>query len=163
MIVSEPTMDGFEWSPAAPFVPTQPGEDGWCVRDALCQLFEWEIGTEEWSRFIEAPEGRDIPRLAEHLGLTVFELPREWNDLIAASAHPGVALFLFHADRKSHTVYVHDIRWLLHHWPASDGLPAGPIERPLRKHGWPLCDQHIVRGPELGAVIVDKRLPPRPA
>ena len=55
-----PAMARFEWSPAPGFVPTQAGEDGWCIRDAICQLFGWRPGLEEWLRFIEGP-GRTRP------------------------------------------------------------------------------------------------------
>ena len=58
-----PTMDGFEWSPTTPFVPTEPGEDGWCGRDAFCELFGWEPDSDEWSRFISAPGRLLIDRL----------------------------------------------------------------------------------------------------
>jgi hypothetical protein len=142
-------------------VPTEPGEEGWCVRDAFCELFGWEPGSDEWPRFIEASAGQDVPRLAEHLGLAVFEFPRDWHDLIGRSAHPGVALFAFPAYQKSHTVYVHDVQWLLHHWPTPAGQPAAPGERPLRKYGWPLGDQYLGRGPVLGAVILDECESPR--
>jgi hypothetical protein len=94
-IVGEPTMDGFKWSPSAPYVPAEPGEDGWCVRDAFCELLRWTPGSAEWSRFIEGPAGQDMPRLAGHLGLTVFEIPGDWNDLIERATHPGIALFEF--------------------------------------------------------------------
>ena len=75
MIGAVPTMLGFDWSPAPPFVPTEPGEDGWCVRDAICDLFAWTPRSAEWSGFIEGPRGRDIPRLAAHLGLTKLRVP----------------------------------------------------------------------------------------
>jgi len=95
------TMAGFEWSPTVPFVPMQPGEDGWCLQDALCGLFRWAPGSSEWSRFdAEGPAGKDIPRLATHLGLTAFVFPDDWNDLIARTAHPGVTLFVFPAYRQ---------------------------------------------------------------
>jgi hypothetical protein len=115
--------------------------------------------SDEWSRFIEAPAGRDLDRLAEHLGLTMFEFPRGWNQLIGRSAHPGIALFVFPDHRKSHAVCVDDIRWLLHHWPTPNGPPAAPGDRPLWRYGWPLGYEHLVRGPLLDAVIVDERQP----
>ena len=92
-IANTPSVQGFKWSPAPGFVPTVPGEDGWCMRDAVCQLFGWRPGSEEWLRFIEAPTGRDLIRLARHLGLTVFEVgaPGSWDELSHHAAHPGVA------------------------------------------------------------------------
>ena len=128
-----------------------------------CELSGWEPGSDEWSQFVEAPAGEDMPRLAEHLGLTVFEFSRDWNDLIGRSAHPGIAVFDFPAYQKSHTVYVHDIQWFLHHWPTPEGPPATASERPLWKRGWPLGDQYLHRGPVLGAVILDERQPSRAA
>jgi hypothetical protein len=141
-------------------VATEPGEDGWCVRNAICKLFGWEPESDEWPRFIEAPAWQDMPRLAEHLGLTFFDFPRDWANLIGRMAHPGVAVFGFPEYEKSHTVDVHDIQWLLHHWPTLGGPPATPDERPLWKYGWPLGDQYLDRGPVLGAVIIDEREPP---
>jgi len=153
-------MDGFDWSPAPPFVPPEPGEDGWCVRDAICELLRWVRGSAEWSRFIQGPRGRDVPRLASHLGLTNFEFPGDWNEFIKRMAHPGVAVFDFPAYEKSHAVYVHDVRWLAHHWPRPGRPPASPHQRPLRWFGWPLGPQHVVRRPELAGVLVDERQPP---
>ena len=158
-----PTMAGFEWSPTPGFVPMGPGEDGWCMRDAICQLFGWRPGSEEWLRFIEAPVGKDTPLLAEYLGLACFQVPQDWSELISRLAHPGAAIFDLHADQKSHVVYVHDLRWLLHHWPTIDGRPARPEDRPLWCYGWPLGREHMIRGPVFGAVLVDERQPPRAA
>jgi hypothetical protein len=155
------TMAGFAWSPTPGFVPMGPGEDGWCMRDAICPLFGWRPGSEEWLRFIEAPVGEDTPRLAEHLGLACFQVPQDWGELISRLAHPGAAIFDLHAHQMSHVVYVHDLRWLLHHWPADHGLPATPGDRQLWSYGWPLGPQHMARGPVLGAVLIDERQPPR--
>lgn len=155
-----PAMAGFEWSPTTPYLATEEGEDGWCMRDAVCQLFGWRPGSENWRRFIEGPQGKDAPRLAEHVGLTEFQVPQDWNELIRRLAHPGVAVFDFHAYQKSHVVYVHDLRRLLHHWPACDGRPARPEDRPLWCYGWPLGREHMMRGPVLGAALIDERQPP---
>jgi hypothetical protein len=161
-VVCGPSMDGFVWSLAPPYVPTVPGEDGWCVRDSFCELFKWARGSLEWSRFnVEAPVGKDVDRLAKHLGLTIFDTSRDWNELIKRSAHPGVAEFVFPAYGKAHTVYVPDVQWLLHHWPTPDGPPATTADRQLLRYGWPLGPEHLVRGPELDAVIVDERQPSR--
>ena len=86
----KPTMVGFEWSETPPYVPTVPGDNGWCVRDAVCQLFGWPPGSENWSAFMEGVQGEDTPRLAEHLGLACFQIPQDWNELIQRLAHPGV-------------------------------------------------------------------------
>jgi hypothetical protein len=162
-IDSTPTVAGFEWSPTPGFVPTEPGEDGWCMRDAICQLFGWRPGSENWRLFVEAPQPQDTPRLAEHLGLACFQVPPDFNELIGRLAHPGVAIFDFDHYKISHSVYVHDLRWLLHHWPTIDGLPAKPADRPLWSYGWPLGPEHMSRRPVLGAVFIDEREPPRSA
>lgn len=158
-----PTMADFDWSPTPGFVPIGPGEDGWCMRDAICQLFGWPYGSENWWQFVEGPQGKDTPRLAEHLGLTEFQVPQDWNDLIGRLAHPGVAIFDFHAYQVSHVVYVADLRWLMHHWATIDGLPATGEDRQLLSYGWPLGPEHMVRRPVLGAVLIDEREFPRAA
>lgn len=154
-------MNGFEWSPSVPCVAMGLGEDGWCLRDAICELFRWEPGSPDWSRFIEGPQGQDVPRLAKHLGLTTFEIPQNWNDLIARTAHPGIAVFDFPAYHKSHALYVYNVAALIHHWPIAEGPPATARERWLFWYGWPLTREYLVRGPELGAVLIDERHPPR--
>lgn len=158
-----PAMVGFEWSPTSAYVPTEDGEDGWCVRNAICELLLWGPEGEEWRQFIEGPEWPDTCRLAEHLGLTIFEFPEDWNELLACLDHPGVAMFAFPDHEKSHVVYVHDIRWLLHHWDTPCGPPAEETSaRRLVSYGWPLFPQYVDRGPRLCAVIVDERQSPRP-
>jgi hypothetical protein len=160
----EPTLDGFVWSPASLYVPTELGEDGWCVRDAFCALFGWAPGSDEWWRFREGPAGQDVARLAGYLGLTRFDRPEGWDELFSRSAHPGIAWFVFPALRKGHTVYVPDVRLLVYHWATLDGLPSRETDKyRLFSHGWPLDSQHVMRVPELDAVIVDEREAPRPA
>jgi hypothetical protein len=119
-----PTMAGFDWSPAPAFVPTVPGEDGWCLRDAVCKLFGWVPGSEEWSRFTtEAPQGLDTLRLVEHLRLTVFEIGASgsWDQLADRAAHPGVASFYFPRFGIGHSAYVSDVRWMPRYWPTPGG------------------------------------------
>lgn len=157
----EPTMDGFAWSPSPAYVPMEAGEDGWCMRDAVCRLFGWTPGSDEWLRFIEGPQGQDTPRLAEHLGLIELQIPQDWNNLIGRLSHPGVAVFDFYAYQKSHVVYVPDLRWLLHHWPTVDGKPARSGDRQLWSFGWPLGPEHMARRPVLGAVLIHEREAPR--
>jgi hypothetical protein len=154
------TLEGFKWYPTPRFVPTQPGENGSCVRDAFCQLLGWDRDSENWRRFIEAPKGTDLIRLSLHLGLTVFEVgaPGAWDELARRAAHPGVASFVFPKYWKSHTAYVPDVRWLLRYWPTPDGLPN---RRPPANTGWPLGPEHMSLGPRLLAVIIDEREPSR--
>jgi hypothetical protein len=151
-------MDGFEWSPPVPDVPLEPGEDGWYVRDAFSEMFRWESFSSEWCRFIEWPQRLDVSRLAKHLGLTMFESPQNWNDLIARTAHPGIAFFDFPGQRKSHAIYVYNVEALIDHWPTAEGPPATDW---LFWYGWPLHREHLEREPVLGAVLVDERQPPQ--
>jgi hypothetical protein len=156
-------MDGFEWSPAPPFAPRQPGENGWCARDAYCALFGWSYGSPEWWRFGEGPAGQDVARLAERLGLTTFDRPADWEELFRRSAHPGIAWFVFPAFRMAHMAYVPDIRILVYHWATLSGLPSQETNAyRLFSYGWPLGPEHMVRGPELDTVLVDEREPSRP-
>ena len=159
-IAGTPSVQGFEWSPTPGLVPAVPGENGWCMRDAVCQLFGWRPGSEEWLRFIEAPTGRDLIRLAMHLGLTVFEVgaPGSWDELSHRAAHPGVAMFFFPGTWRAHTAYVPDAQWLLRYWPAPDGRPN---RQPPRDTGWPLDKRYMDRSPVLFAVFIDERRPPR--
>ena len=156
----KPTMGGFEWSDTQPYVPTVPGDNGWCVRDAVCQLFGWPPGSENWSAFIEGPHGEDTAQLAAHLGLTLFDLCARgtYDELSHRAAHPGVALFGFDKVGMSHAVYVPDVRWLLRYWPTPDGRPN---PQPPRTTGWPLGPEHMAHGPVLFAVLIDEREPPR--
>jgi len=155
-------MAGFEWSETPPYVPTVSGDNGWCVRDAVCQLFGWPPGSENWSAFIEGPQGEDTTRLADHLGLTLFDLtaPGAYDELSHRAAHPGVALFGFDEVDISHVVCVPDVRWLLRYWPTPDGRPN---RKTALSTGWPLGPQHMAHGPVLFALIIDERESPRKA
>ena len=154
------TLEGFKWFSTKDYI-SEDGSDGWCVRDAFCQLLGWKPGSENWARFIKGPTGLDTLRLAIHLGLTPFEVvPEYWTELYRRCSHPGVALFSFPTHGKSHIEYVSDVRWLLRYWPTPDGLPS---RWPPCNTGWPLGPEHMKRRPVLGAVIVDQWQPPRPA
>lgn len=157
-----PTMAGFAWSPAPAYVPAELGEDAWCVRDAICELLLWEPGGREWRQFVEGPGWPDMRRLAEHLGLTPFEVPEDWDKLLTCLDHPGVAMFAFADFTRPHVTYVPDIGWLRNHWPAPGGPPAEETsERRLVSYGWPLPPRHVERGPVLCAVIIDEYQPQR--
>jgi len=104
-------MMGFAWE--GPETAPPPPADGWCVRDAVCELFEWPVGSEEWRSFIQGPDGPDVDRLLAHLGLEDVEaadgegdveVPEEWLD------HPGLAFYAFPSARMSHVIYEAHLR-----------------------------------------------------
>lgn len=80
-----PTMVGFNWSSTPSQALTIPGDDGWCVRNAVCRLLGWQRDLEEGRAFIKWPEWTDVIKLAMHLGLTVFEIAAPgvvWDELV---------------------------------------------------------------------------------
>lgn len=109
------TMAGFVWSTAGIPLPDGMPGDGWCVRDAFCELFRWPRGGEEWAAFIEGPEADDVERLARHLGLE-----GGFDPLYAPDAqrlgqivdHPGISCWALHAIQTSHVVFEPHIRFL---------------------------------------------------
>ena len=160
-------MADFDWRSKPGWVSKVPGDNGWCVRDAVCELLGWPCDSENWRKFtVEGPEWHDTERLAQHLDLTIFNIsasvPQEYNELITKLEHPGVALFLFEKLETSHVVYIPDLRWLLHHWPGPDGKPATGADRHLWRYGWPLSPEHMQHEPILGAVLVDEHQGPHP-
>lgn len=138
-----PTMVGFTWTRRT-VTPAMRRLDGdlWCVRDALCALLRWPPGSEEWRRFIEAPDGpADMERLIEHLGLVAYDpaYPEHAALLCEALDHPGVASYKFHRERLEHCQYQAHLRHF---------VPLGPEY--LRAD----------RNPELFQIIVDLRQAP---
>jgi hypothetical protein len=120
-----------------------PARDLYCLRDAICELFGWPPGSDEWNAFIEAPDPADMLPLFEHLGLESYdplhaphraELETLWD-------HPGIATFEFHSVRAGHAVFVGHLRSLLYQWP--------------------LHPEYAKYGPEIVRVVVDRRQPPR--
>lgn len=93
MTQAAPTMAGFRWSPRELPASPVPGSNGWCVRDAYCELLRWPAGSAEWSRFIEYPHQDDLLPLARHLGVKVYDvgIAQHWNELIGKLDHPGIA------------------------------------------------------------------------
>src|SRR6266849_3820739 len=88
------TMAGFKWTHRE--LPTNPlPGDGWCVRDAFCELFRWPPGSDEWNAFIEIPYHEDMPRLIEHLGLESYdpEYRPHAEKLAARLDHPGIVAY----------------------------------------------------------------------
>jgi hypothetical protein len=144
--VAEPTMLGFAWTPRTihPAMRSLPG-DLWCVRDAFSALMQWETGSENWLRFIEAPDGpADMERLIGHLGLVAYdpEYPDHVEPLSQALDRPGITCYKFHRMRMEHCMYQPHLRHLIPLPP--EYLAADP-------------------NPELFQVIVDLRQPPHAA
>lgn len=87
--------------------------------------------------------------------LEALQVPQDWAEIIRRSDGPGVVVFDFPADEKSHAMFVHDVRWLLlHHWPTPNEKPIGAGLRQLWRYGWPLDKRYTDRGPVLRAVIL---------
>lgn len=89
-------MSGFEWKfTNTPWSEMGFPEDsnGWCVRNSICQLFGWEVGSRNWLAFRENVDSRDMERLLEHLHLPTF-VSSDDPAFIANCDHPG---FSFHA------------------------------------------------------------------
>lgn len=155
---TSPTVLGFTWTARDEPPVLMPGAaNGFCIRDAFCALLGWPLDSDEAASFPEYPPNSDTLRLAEHLGLRVFNLrePEQWNQMIANMDHPGVAIFYLHAVSAGHSAYVHHVHALMHHWPTRGGLPS--TDSPFM--GWPLGADHIALRPELDFVIVDLREP----
>lgn len=141
-----PTMLGFEWTPRTirPDMPSLPG-DLWCVRDAFSALMQWPPGSDEWCRFIEAPDGpADMQRLTDHLGLVSYD--PDYRDHIEQLRqgldHPGIACYKLHRMRMEHCMY-----------------------QPHLRHMRPLPSEYLAAdpNPELFQIIVDLRQPPHAA
>ena len=142
VMTNVPTMAGFEWTPRTidPASRALPG-DLWCVRDAICALMQWPPGSEEWFRFIEAPDGpSDMGRLLDHLGLVAYdpEYPAHVAALAQAGDHPGISCYKFHRMRMEHCMY-----------------------QPHLRHFLPLPPQYTAAdpNPELFQIIVDQGQP----
>jgi hypothetical protein len=136
-------MAGFVWTPRTidPAMRSLPG-DLWCVRDAFSALMQWPPGSEEWFRFIEAPDGpADMERLIDHLGLIWLDpgYPEHATVLSEALDHPGIASYKFHRMQMEHCMY-----------------------QPHLRHMIPLPPQYRAAdpNPELFQIILDPRQPP---
>jgi hypothetical protein len=138
----EPTMVGFIWSEReiGPDTRRLPG-DLFCVRDGFCALFGWRPGSDEWSRFIEAPHPDDMDRLIDHLGLAQFdhEYGPHWELLRTLLDHPGISFYNLHSIQSAHCMY-----------------------QPHLRHHLSLPPQFAPFQPELFRVVVDARQPPGP-
>jgi hypothetical protein len=102
---------------------------------------QWPPGSEEWFRFIEAPDGpSNMSRLLEHLGLAAYdpEYRGHFGGLARAGDHPGIACYKFHRLRMEHCMY-----------------------QPHLRHFLPLPRQYAAAdpNPELFQIIVDHRQP----
>ena len=107
-----PTMMGFTWTgPASPSSNPALG-DNWCMRDALCKLFGWPVGSKEWHAFIEGPGPADMDRLLDHLGLKWYdpEYDPHWSELAELLDHPGIILYKSRQLRVEHALYEPHLR-----------------------------------------------------
>lgn len=148
MSTAAPTMEGFTWSAATP-MPRLLSGDGWCVRDAFCQLLDWPVGSAEWLRFVENPEGPDIYRLIEHLGLEWYDpaCPPHWAELAARLDHPGIILY--------------DLTYPDPFEPEGVGHRGHVLYQPHLRYPRPLSLRYQAFDPEVVNVIVDTRQAPR--
>jgi len=126
-VTTVPTMRGFVWSPREIRASHRalPG-DLWCIRDGFSALMGWEPGSDEWSRFIEAPAPGDMERLTEHLALSWFdpEYRPHREALQHQLDHPGLSVYAFHTIRMSHCLYQPHVRHLRTLPPQYAGIPA---------------------------------------
>lgn len=102
-----PTMKGFRWLlPGAPSSPSS-GIDDWCLRNSLCRLFSWPVGSDEWAGFIEGPHPDDAARLEEYLGLIRVDpmIPQHFSWLLRNLEHPGISNYNFPEQSASHCQY----------------------------------------------------------
>jgi hypothetical protein len=137
--VPSPTMRGFTWSTQPVTGPWNVEGDGWCVRDAFCALFRWQLGGEDAGAFIEGVGPEDMERLTSHLGLEWYDPVYRPHALELAQRldHPGITCFNLRAVRVAHVVYQPHLR------------------RPR-----PLPRQYHAYDPELFRVLVDVRQDP---
>lgn len=152
-----PTMDGFEWTERPEPLTPDDGNDGYCLRDAVCQLYGWGPGSADREAFIREPAGGDSARFFEHLGLSFFDFAdwEQWKQLHQRLDHPGIALFGFPSVKLSHVVFVSWVEMVLHHWQR-DGQPI-TVDRPV--FGWPLGIEHLEHDPQLWGIVVHESRP----
>src|SRR5207248_1264843 len=104
---------------------------------SVCQLLGWPPGSDEWSRFIEAPHPDDMLPLYQHLGLLVCDVGIEQHvrELAALLDHPGIASFILPSIKIGHAVYLGHLRTLgMHH---------------VTGYRYLLHPLHLAAGPEL--------------
>lgn len=91
--------------------PTFPPEqDGWCVRNAVCELMGWGLGSPEFLAFHEELSRDDADRLFDHLGLVRFEFDGDDREgaleaYKSSFDHPGLAMWACPAAEMSHCTY----------------------------------------------------------
>jgi hypothetical protein len=140
-------MRGFTWLEEPPWDgPIPAGAEQWCVRDAICQLMGWPTDSEDYGAFIPLIGTENMRRLADHLGLTMFDSDNAAELTPDVLAHPGAVEYdlevpgLADSDALAHMIYVPDLRGL--------DLPQLPPE----------YDEY---NPSLSGFLVDMTQPPR--
>lgn len=120
-----PTMVGFEWTHRVitPAMRATPG-DLWCVRDAFSELMGWPPGSDDWLRFIDAPNPGDMDRLTDHLGLVWCDPDRQPEILATFLDHPGISVYAFHTHQMSHVMYQPHVGHLRDLPPQYGDIPA---------------------------------------
>lgn len=100
-------MHGFTWLGAGS--PSRPGDvgDRWCVRDSVCRLFGWPVGSQEWSSFVEGPEPEEVDRLVLHLGIERIDpiIPHHFAWLLEHLEIPAISGYNFAGAEESHFQY----------------------------------------------------------
>ena len=105
-----PSMDGFQWLTVA-WSPGLPG-NGWCLRNAICELFDWPTGSRNWRAFtVEYPVGEDVERLVQHLGLVWLDCQKVAADPTLQD-HPGVAFYDLDLYEIGHCLFQPHARFL---------------------------------------------------
>lgn len=160
-MMADNPMAGFRWEHTESRVRTRgrpalpDGGDGYCLRDAVCELMGWVPGSPPWHSFPESPDGHDLGALDTHLGLTSYDIsyPEDLARLATHVDHPGFAMFLLQRIQQTHAVFVYSIRELLGHW----AIPDGNAVQGRMGWLWPLHPQYAAYAPMLLGVTFDDR------
>ena len=124
---SIPSLKGFDWTikdaiydHASLSLQQIPG-NGWCIRDAFCELLNWPEHSDEWNKFIEDPILNDVIRLGNRLGLHRLLWDTDEHRWLSDHPnslrrkpildHPGVVIFLLESLETFHCIFHPDLRF----------------------------------------------------